>query len=456
MLRWLRKRRRTERNGVGRAPLREFVYLDEVSVYSLIASRVGPVPDEFTATESSARRRELGSSVGLSAGIAKTTVSSRGEATQSKGTQVVSRSNVQAAFKDLVEREQDNFVMRATAAVDNTPQVSTVAALEAMVDGGEQRPWILSTASLKRGELVEAEVELEAEASFRASATISSLMEVVQKTPELLGGIEGTEVRQAIAASRVLDLLHGGLVPLRGRLVHYRAVVVGRSEWLVHEALVNQLPTDHTLVVRPVNLVGVAEADLFWKDIRRVAFSHSRYLVMARVGRDRLQDNWAPMKLVEVLKDFLPEVAGELDAGSRGFLKAITAQDALEDGPQGQAVRMRSALVEYAGALAAQHDHSCDEEDLAAVGLPTDDQCHAYDSVEARRGAFNAITKYVEDRYEIARDSVVEEQLRGGALADAGLGLEVQAFPLAVDAQSPIASAAAERYLDAEFVAIYW
>jgi len=369
---------------------------------------------------------------------------------------VVSRSNVQAAFKDLVEREQDNFVMRATAAVDNTPQVSTVAALEAMVDGGEQRPWILSTASLKRGELVEAEVELEAEASFRASATISSLMEVVQKTPELLGGIEGTEVRQAIAASRVLDLLHGGLVPLRGRLVHYRAVVVGRSEWLVHEALVNQLPTDHTLVVRPVNLVGVAEADLFWKDIRRVAFSHSRYLVMARVGRDRLQDNWAPMKLVEVLKDFLPEVAGELDAGSRGFLKAITAQDALEDGPQGQAVRMRSALVEYAGALAAQHDHSCDEEDLAAVGLPTDDQCHAYDSVEARRGAFNAITKYVEDRYEIARDSVVEEQLRGGALADAGLGLEVQAFPLAVDAQSPIASAAAERYLDAEFVAIYW
>lgn len=457
MLRWLRKRRRPERDGPRRAPLREFVYLDEVSVYSLIASSVGPVPEEFTATESSARRRELGSSVGLSAGIAKTTVSSRGEATHSKGSQVVSRSNVQATFKHLVEREQDDFVMRATAAVDNTPQVSTIAALEAMVDGGEQRPWVLDTASLKRGELVEAEVELEAEASFRASATISSLMEVVQKTPELLGELEGPEVRQAIAASRVLDLLHGGLVPLRGRLVHYRAVGVGDSEWLVHEAVVDQLPTGDALVVRPVYLVGVAEADLFWKDIRRVAFSHSRYLVMARVGRDKLQDSWAPLKLVEVLRDFLPQVAGELDAGSRGFLKAIAEQDALEDGQPAQAVRMRVALVEYAGALAAHHEHSCGWEDLAATGLPTDDQCNAYDSVEARRGAFNAMTEFIADRHEIERDSILEMQLRSAALADAGLGLDAHAFPVVgVGAQSPMAAAVDERYLDAEFVAIYW
>jgi hypothetical protein len=31
--------------------LREFVYLDEVSVYSLIASRLGPIAAEFTDTQ---------------------------------------------------------------------------------------------------------------------------------------------------------------------------------------------------------------------------------------------------------------------------------------------------------------------------------------------------------------------------------------------------------------------
>jgi hypothetical protein len=187
MLRWLRKRGRTERDRVARTPLREFVYLDEVSVYSLIASRVGPVPEEFTATESAGVRGEFGSSVGLSAGIAKTTASSRADMTRSRGSQIVSRSNVQATFKDLVEHEQEKFVMRATAAASRFPQVNTTLALQAMVDEGAEHPWILDPASLTRGELVEAEVELEAEAGFRASATISSLMEIVQKTPELLG-----------------------------------------------------------------------------------------------------------------------------------------------------------------------------------------------------------------------------------------------------------------------------
>lgn len=51
-----RRRRRAARQLEG-APLREFVYLDEVSVYSLVASRMGSVATEHTATESRQTRR---------------------------------------------------------------------------------------------------------------------------------------------------------------------------------------------------------------------------------------------------------------------------------------------------------------------------------------------------------------------------------------------------------------
>lgn len=457
MLNWLRKRGRDEADASESGPLREFVYLDEVSVYSLVASRVGPLPEEFTATESSGSRDELSSSVQASAGILKSSLASRGEETAATGSQVVSRSNVQATFKDLVEREQENFVIQASATAEGTPPLVTTTGLQALLATGEDPPWVLDATSLKRGDLAEVEVELEAEPSFRASATISSLMEMVQKTPELLGDLHGEDVRQAIATSRVLDLLHGGLVPLRGRLVHYRAVVSGQTEWLVHEAILSQLPADTALAIRPVYLVGVAEAELFWKDIRRVAFSHSRYFVMGRIGRDGVQARWTPMKLVEVLQDFLPEVAGELDAGSRVFISAMASQEAAQPGQDVRAALMRAALIQYAAAFATYHGHTCTEEDLARADLPTADQSLAYNSIERRRDAFRAITEFVAQKYGIPRDSLAEAQLRSAAMIDAGLGLDGNNLVIgAPDEQVPTPSAPEERYVDAEFVAIYW
>ena len=41
-------------------PLREFVYLDEVSVYSLIASRLGPIAAEFSETQTESLQDQSG------------------------------------------------------------------------------------------------------------------------------------------------------------------------------------------------------------------------------------------------------------------------------------------------------------------------------------------------------------------------------------------------------------
>jgi len=70
---------------------------------------------------------------------------------------------------------------------------------------------------------------------------------------------------------------------------------------------------DAVVDVRRLQVVAVAEADLFWRDIRRVLFSGARYTVLARVSRDNIQTEWTPVKLVELLKDVVPDLAANFD-----------------------------------------------------------------------------------------------------------------------------------------------
>ena len=126
--RFLRRRRQWRRKRAARkqeaAPLREFVYLDEVSVFSLISSRLGPVATEFTATESSSLTGELTGTTGVSAGLLKSEIKSRSEATHTQGTQVLRKATVQATFKELYEYVKGGFVLRPTT--DAPPDLRNV------------------------------------------------------------------------------------------------------------------------------------------------------------------------------------------------------------------------------------------------------------------------------------------------------------------------------------------
>lgn len=94
-----RRRRASKRN---RPALREFIYLDEVSVYSLIASRLGPIATQFTETERATLQGEAGSSISSSVpGVAKAEVRARAVTIRSQETQVLKKSIVQTTFKKL-------------------------------------------------------------------------------------------------------------------------------------------------------------------------------------------------------------------------------------------------------------------------------------------------------------------------------------------------------------------
>ena len=187
-------------------------------------------------------------------------------------------------------------------------------------------PWAVDVEQLGRGHLVELEVELEAEPIYKNTAIISTMMELMQESPELQGVMSLGERSQLESFARILERLLAGLVPVRAKAVDYCVVQAEARRFLVHRAVADQLTERAGFEAAPLTLVGVAEETLFWKDIRRVLFSDSRYRILSRITRSGIQESWTPVKLAHVLAEVSPELGAGLEMFNRsvGELAAET------------------------------------------------------------------------------------------------------------------------------------
>lgn len=448
---WRRRRQRAARKQ-GEALLREFVYLDEVSVFSLISSGLGSVATEFTATESNSLAAELTGTAGASAGVLKSEIKSRMEATQTQGTQVLRKATVQATFKELYEYVEGGFVLRP--ATKAPPDVRDAQDLGTALERARKGRWAMPASELARGQLTEIEVELDAEDIFRVGAVVGTFLELSQEVPELLGPDVREQLREALSVNAVLNKLLVGLVPVRGRAIDYVTVEAADQEWVVHRMVLQQLPEGWAPQASALDVVALAEASLFWKDIRRVLFSTSRYSVLCRIGRDGLHNDWTPVKLVDVVRGFAPEVAEQFGAVGQDLVAAMNRGTASQG--DDSHTKMREALQAYGRALAAQYDKEWDPTLVAGDVIPVD-RTRTWTTVEEQRPPFEALTHRLLETYGIDPDRELMATLRHQALVQAGL------VPSAGSAVSQNNAAPAprpvepqSRILDTELIAIYW
>lgn len=451
--RW-RKARRNENE-----PLREFVYLDDVSVYSLVASQVGMIVTELTDTQATSLQNDIAGSVGATAGFAKAEVGSRIQASETQSSQVLRKAIVQTTFKQLRDQlyrynhESRSLAMRPVVSYQPPAWVRTVADLERAAIEGAVGDWIVDPERLRRGQLVEVEVRLEAEPIFHVGAIVSGVLDIVQDDPAVFGVQNSAELAQMRAINRMLEKLLVGLVPLRGRAVDHEVVELQGKEWLVHRAMLDHL-AERPSQVRPLYLVGVAEQALFWKDVRRVLFSGSSYHVLARLAQDGVQRSWTPVKLVEVLRDVMPDVATIIDSTNRDVLATIRGA-VTSNPPDSGATRVREVLVTYASLLAERAGVSISDQELEQAELldvPTADVAR---TVRELRPCFDPITRFVEARTNVKVDRETASNYRAAAMTHAGLVLDADNRGLAPQS-SPDRPLTGERFLDAELVAIYW
>ena len=389
-----------------KAPLREFVYLDEVSVFSLLASRTGPIATEITKTEAFSLKSDAGGILGSSV---------------ETGSQVLRKSTIQTIFKELYELEKASLAIRPMDEALKPPAVATVNDLMVMRPMLMAEGWVIDPEKLVRGRLLEVEVQLEAEDIFRVREVISAVLEIIEENPAMFGIDPGSHIALVKSFGRMLEKLLVGLVPVSGYAIDHEVVRLQEREWIVHRKILNQLSETEQLQRRPLYVVGVAEQPLFWRDVRRILFSKARFRVLCRLAEDGIQHSWRPVKLAHVLDLVVPGLGNQIDTLGAGVLASIIRAGKTEPRIDRQQ-QMREALVYYARLFAERSGQSITEQELVDAGLLTEQQCNSYGGLMERREAFNAITTFLIQRFGIEREPMIIAEYRAEALEKAGLG----------------------------------
>src|SRR3546814_2789179 len=94
---------------------------------------------------------------------------------------------IQAAFRDLRESAERSGALRLAATTAPPPPLTSLDELVSLGRSGNGSPWVVPHESLRRGDLVELDVQLEAEPIYQADAVMSGLLEIIQDDPAEIG-----------------------------------------------------------------------------------------------------------------------------------------------------------------------------------------------------------------------------------------------------------------------------
>lgn len=420
--------------------LREFVYLDDMSVYSLLASRRGPVPTDFTQSETASMTAELGSSAALGLGPAQTTTAGKLQRVRSTTSEVVRKSSAQARFKQLLDEEQEKLKLRC-APRGAAPDLVLPAELDDATSS--RNDWVVNPWHLERGDMVEIEIQLEADPAFKLAEVIKAFTSMTGD-PALaaqIGPVAGVE--EAAALAGLLDQLLDGLVPIRARAVSYVVVTDLGRDMLVHTSVLRRLTPGAT--TRPLWVTGFADESLFTKDHRRVLFGGGRFNAMCRLSADGIADDWNPIVLADVLDAVDPSIGQQMRDMGRGLLPAVReAATNRHDKP----LTLTDMLRVYADLWGEHLGVEISEDRVPDVTIDVQDVGDPPFDRVALRPLFKRVDGLVEEATGNPVDPVVAAQLRSAAWGTrARTSNETPHFG---GEREP------EGILAVEFIGIYW
>lgn len=421
--------------------LREFVYLDEVSVYSLTSAPDMPPPvtmsESADATSGEALTTQIEGSAPL---VAKVNMGGELSSSRSSGLQVQRQFNIQSQFARLHGMYRPIFLLTANAAdakVKKTTELSEALAQLKL----DQRA--VRADELTRGALAETRVSLRAHHTFDLTALIRIMTGLFKKYPDLLGG-NAASLQTVMDGGELLSELMEDLVPIEGRSSTHEIVTATDGEvWIVEIEALHAIYDGH-VTADPLRVVGVAESTSFWKDTRRILHAEAEFDVLGRISRSGLQDEWTPVKMIDTFKRVIPSAASQL-------LEAVDKLKDISDVSKEHEEQV-SVLV-LAGTrldqeLANEHGLSASGPSLETlVSLLGDDS-----TLEGRLAALNRVADtFYESHAGLERDEDVVGRLRQKAWQSAQL---IAAQPEIESARAPVEPVA--PVLELEFIAMYW
>lgn len=427
-----------------RHPLREFVYLDDISVQSLRASQIGAIPSEVKEMRSAVLAADTGGSFGLSGTRAAAGVTASVQASRSSGTEVLRKSISQSDFKAFRDYELPRLLVRAPGT--GIPRRFTRAR------AAVSNPWMIPTSQLTRGELIELAVTVRPAAIFQTSAIFTALLQL--EATGALGETGQLHEQMEPVHAMIIELL-SGLVPLECVAADYQIVTIDAESWLVHTDALPLLTGAEAATAAPVVVAAVTVLELYWKDLRRILFANLTFTVMARIASDGLVDRWSPLKLADVLRTMDPAAADLIDNVGEMSISAMRArQRQAAPTPATPADPTLAAVLQrYARASAEHVTLSLDDAQWAAVDALARQIAETTPASSTGRAAFTAFTAALETQFAIIVPPAERQALRLAAWDTPPVQPET---PTPAPTLEPPEAPPTQHIIEAELIAIYW
>ena len=365
---------------------REFIYLDEVSVISLLAGLQGEIKD--SVTETLARTEDHNLSASFGAEKAGAGVQSRLGTSRTSTNEVVRRAVIQSTFRDLWRRNVGVLLHDASGKKRKRhKKIHSYDGLENDLPRLKKLKLAAPLSDITRGDIVELDIKVEADQFFKMITVGTTFLNLLKGREDLFG-VSASDLHQVAPMLEVLKELLVGLVPMRGIATSHSVIEVAGEQVVIATKL---LSSDIQASARPLELVGFAEANSFWRDLRRTLFSGSAFTVYARAEGPALTTPWSPIKIADLFESLSPGLRDELVLSLQRFdLNNAKASDVVDT-----AATARFQLTNFATALQTASGTS---PDAASVNQAVQEAIPALASattLEERRRAFEPVAQAV-------------------------------------------------------------
>lgn len=425
--------------------LREFIYLDEVSLRSLLSSLKGEVTDTKTNNKTISSEEKIGGTLGAEVPmIAKAELASHFQTSNSSTIQTSRKATVQSWFAELLK-------LQGTRLIEIQVDCQKAKDLE-QLEKERNASLLAHNEKLKRGELIEMRIKLSADRIFKFGTMISEFTGLAEEWPAMMQASMGeNSLEEARGISKFLKRLLTGLIPIRCEAIEYSVIELDGEEYIAH----NSYLADLDIKKRPLIIVAVTEHLAYWKDIRRVLFSDAEFTMLCRVGKTGLQNTWNPVKLVDLFKEAVPGMIDQIHSATLLPLQS----DMHEPIEEMKERLMKNALSNYSELILSAFPEQISEPQNSEIENLIDRLKTRANSSEGQRSAFKSLQNQIE---KITSSKIVPEQeirFREEARLKSGL----PQFPTlmnnngnASNTQNVQSFESDDRLLDVEVVAIYW
>ncbi|HEX7783310.1 MAG TPA: hypothetical protein VF509_10945 [Sphingobium sp.] len=432
----------------GPEPLREFVYLDEVSLGSLLASQKGEITENITSQMGNEQIAEIGGKISANSPMLPSAeINSRFQTTNSNALQTLRKATAQSLFRELHKLPNLRKIQPIRI-------VEEAQSFEELLSDGFAKA-VHKAECLIRGDLVEFKVKLSASWIFQISSMVAEFSEMFDESPILfIENVNFSDLYQAKNANKVITKLLAGLIPVDGIVSDYVVTQHGVDKFIVHKDAIKGLGVDYL----PLRIVGVTEHLAYWKDIRRILFAENEFTMLCRLSKDGIQHDWNPIKVADIFKEFAPDLAKQIEVSSRNaMLQSTNGQS--DENSEPATPRLHLALVRYQDKLLERIDHCLTVDEVSDLdreiaGLHVEDA-----TAEGQRSAFAVVKAMIENRTGLSIDSAADLELRESIRRS----LEIPLFPppsqkrqIAAHGGDTETQFEKANLLDVEVVAIYW